>query len=105
MQRGLPYFAVGIGLVLLGLAFSGVQEFAAAVFVTGMVAFLMGGYAWFKPYFTKDRYDLNQLKVIHDALELKVDAHAPETDAVNCPHCGNVYSQLFPVCPNCRRTP
>jgi len=51
------------------------------------------------------RYDLNQLRRIHEEEELDsldpgyVSDHA---DVVVCAHCGNSYSSRFPICPSCR---
>lgn len=104
MQRALPYFATGIGLMMAGLALGGAQALGLSLDLVGAAAFLTGLFVWIKPVFAHDPYDLNRLLEVHEEAKLEgIDATSdPESDSIVCARCGTVYNVRLPVCPNCR---
>jgi hypothetical protein len=58
------------------------------------------------PARARDPYDLSELRRIHEEEEMQeameYDVAGDASEAV-CPHCGNVYTATYPLCPECGR--
>jgi hypothetical protein len=96
----MAFVGLGLAFLLLGGAVAA-SPLAVPSLILGGLAFLIAVVAGLRE--RKDKYDLVTLKRVHEREEAaSIELEEPsQYDSVHCIHCGTVYNNRMPACPNC----
>ncbi len=72
-----------------------------------LIASALSAVGFLVTFFTRESYDLGELRQLHDKEQLRAIelTEQGDFDGVQCLACGELYSARFPVCPSCGSSP